>query len=49
MGSAKSARILAIGATWRLTGIAAAGDDVDARGGVRVGSIMVQEMTIAGE
>jgi PmbA protein len=31
------------------TGIAAAGDDVDARGGVRVGSIMVQEMTIAGE
>ena len=26
MGSARSARILAIGATWRLTGIAAAGD-----------------------
>jgi PmbA protein len=31
------------------SGIAAAGDDIDARGGVRVGSIMVQEMTIAGE
>ena len=30
-------------------GIAAAGDDIDARGGVRVGSILVQEMTIAGE
>ncbi|MEO7207254.1 MAG: metalloprotease PmbA [Steroidobacteraceae bacterium] len=30
-------------------GIAAAGDDVDGRGGVRVGSILVQEMTIAGE
>ncbi|HXP65651.1 MAG TPA: metalloprotease PmbA [Steroidobacteraceae bacterium] len=30
-------------------GIAAAGDDVDVRGGVRVGSILVQEMTIAGE
>jgi hypothetical protein len=25
------------------------GDDIDARGGVRVGSILVQEMTIAGE
>jgi PmbA protein len=31
------------------TGIAAAGDDIDARGGVRAGSILVQEMTIAGE
>jgi len=30
-------------------GIAAVGDDVDIRGGVRVGSILVQEMTIAGE
>ena len=30
-------------------GLAAAGDDIDARGGVRVGSILVQEMTIAGE
>ncbi len=30
-------------------GIAAAGDDIDARGGVRVGSILLQEMTIAGE
>ena len=30
------------------SGIAAAGDDIDARGGVRVGSILVQEMTIAG-
>jgi PmbA protein len=30
-------------------GIAAAGDDIDTRGGVRVGSILVQEMTIAGE
>jgi PmbA protein len=29
--------------------IAAAGDDIDARGGVRVGSILVQEMTIAGD
>ncbi len=32
-----------------LGGIAAIGDDVDVRGGVRVGSILVQEMTIAGE
>ena len=32
-----------------LKGIAAAGDDVDARGGTRVGSILLQEMTIAGE
>jgi PmbA protein len=30
-------------------GIGGAGDDIDARGGVRVGSILVQEMTIAGE
>ena len=30
-------------------GLAAVGDDVDIRGGVRVGSILVQEMTIAGE
>jgi PmbA protein len=29
--------------------IAAAGDDIDARGGVQVGSVLVQEMTIAGE
>src|ERR1700733_8872481 len=29
--------------------IAAAGDDIDARGGVRVGSMLLQEMTIAGE
>ena len=32
-----------------LKGIAAVGDDVDARGGMRVGSILLQEMTIAGE
>jgi PmbA protein len=32
-----------------LKGIAAAGDDVDARGGTRVGSLLLQEMTIAGE
>jgi PmbA protein len=30
-------------------GLAAVGDDIDARGGVRVGSILVQEMTIAGD
>jgi PmbA protein len=30
-------------------GIAAAGDDIDVRGGIRVGSILVEEMTIAGE
>jgi PmbA protein len=30
-------------------GIAAVGDDIDARGGTRVGSILLQEMTIAGE
>jgi PmbA protein len=32
-----------------LKGIAAVGDDVDASGGTRVGSILLQEMTIAGE
>jgi PmbA protein len=31
------------------TEIGAAGDDIDARGGVRVGSILLREMTIAGE
>jgi PmbA protein len=30
-------------------GIAAVGDDVDLRGGTRVGSILIEEMTIAGE
>jgi PmbA protein len=30
-------------------GLDAAGDDIDVRGGVRVGSILVREMTIAGE
>ena len=30
-------------------GIAAVGDDVDVRGGTRVGSILLEEMTIAGE
>jgi PmbA protein len=30
-------------------GIAAVGDDIDARGGTRVGSILLEEMTIAGE
>jgi PmbA protein len=30
-------------------GVAAVGDDVDARGGTRVGSILLEEMTIAGE
>jgi len=30
-------------------GIAAVGDDVDVRGGTRVGSILLKEMTIAGE
>jgi PmbA protein len=30
-------------------GIAAVGDDVDARGGTRVGSVLLKEMTIAGE
>jgi PmbA protein len=32
-----------------LAGIVAVGSDVDARGGVRTGSILVDEMTIAGE
>ena len=32
-----------------LKGIAAVGDDIDARGGTRVGSILLQEMTIAGD
>src|SRR6202522_4577855 len=32
-----------------LKGIAAVGDDVDARGGTRVGSILLPEMTIAGD
>ena len=32
-----------------LKDIAAVGDDVDARGGIRVGSILLKEMTIAGE
>jgi len=32
-----------------LLGIAAVGDDVDARGGTRVGSILLEQMTIAGE
>jgi PmbA protein len=31
------------------SGIAAVGDDIDVRGGTRVGSVLVQEMTIAGE
>jgi PmbA protein len=30
-------------------GIAAVGDDIDTRGGIRVGSILLEEMTIAGE
>jgi len=29
--------------------IAALGDDIDLRGGVRVGSVLISEMTIAGE
>jgi PmbA protein len=32
-----------------LKGIAAVGDDVDVRGGIRVGSVLLEEMTIAGE
>jgi PmbA protein len=32
-----------------LLGLAAVGDDVDVRGGTRVGSILLKEMTIAGE
>ncbi len=31
------------------SGIVAVGDDVDARGGIRTGSILLKEMTIAGE
>ena len=30
-------------------GVVAVGDDIDTRGGTRVGSILVGEMTIAGE
>jgi PmbA protein len=29
--------------------IVAVGDDVDTRGGIRAGSILLEEMTIAGE
>jgi PmbA protein len=29
--------------------IVAVGDDIDTRGGIRVGSILLEEMTIAGE
>jgi hypothetical protein len=32
-----------------LLGIVAVGSDVDTRGGVRVGSVLLAEMTIAGE
>ena len=32
-----------------LANIAAVGDDVDSRGGVRVGSVLLSEMTVAGE
>jgi PmbA protein len=32
-----------------LRGIAAVGDDMDVRGGVRIGSVLLEEMTIAGE
>jgi len=32
-----------------LKGVAAVGDDVDVRGGTRVGSILLREMTIAGD
>ena len=32
-----------------LKGLAAVGDDVDVRGGTRVGSVLLKEMTIAGE
>jgi PmbA protein len=30
-------------------GIAAVGDDIDTRGGIRTGSILLKEMTIAGD
>jgi PmbA protein len=32
-----------------LKNIVAVGDDIDLRGGIRTGSIMVREMTVAGE
>jgi PmbA protein len=32
-----------------LANIVAVGDDIDTRGGIRVGSILLNEMTIAGE
>jgi PmbA protein len=32
-----------------LSAIVAVGDDIDTRGGVRMGSILLEEMTIAGE
>ena len=32
-----------------LRGIVAVGDDIDTRGGVRIGSVLLEEMTIAGE
>jgi PmbA protein len=32
-----------------LAGIVAVGDDIDTRGGIRCGSILLKEMTIAGE
>jgi PmbA protein len=32
-----------------LSGIVAVGDDVDVRGGIRCGSILLEEVTIAGE
>ena len=32
-----------------LSGIVAVGDDIDTRGGIRTGSILLKEMTIAGE
>jgi len=32
-----------------LSGIVAVGDDIDTRGGIRVGSILLGDMTIAGE
>jgi len=35
--------------TQMLLGIAAVGSDVDTRGGVRIGSVLLDEMTIAGE
>ena len=35
--------------TTMLRGIVAVGNDIDARGGVRVGSVLLDEMTIAGE